>query len=110
MHSTHAREFTLKLLDSSEIGKESIPSKTYEEFNDVIKLSDSVNIKNSTKSVLIFIAGYVAFKVKNKIDCKECASLLFSNEMLEYEFESEEVEKYMLLIDREALNVQSNLH
>lgn len=74
-------EFTLKNFDYSEVkSEENVDSQIYEECIDVMHFSDSSNVSEITESVLIWIAGYVAFKIQNLIQCSDCISSLSNAE------------------------------
>ena len=67
LYSKNAGEFNLKSLEVCNSEK---TAKNYEEFSDITHLSSQIDISTSTKSVLIFIAGYVAYKAQNGIKMK----------------------------------------
>lgn len=54
-----------------------------------------------SESVLIFVSGYTAFKMKHKLNCSQCCKLVVSTDNIENE--------YFRKIDQGGLTVPSNL-
>jgi len=63
---------------------------TPETFNCVLSKCDNINISESESKGLIFIAGFVAFKIlKNYVECDLCKSELITEYSLELELSAE---------------------
>jgi len=73
------------------------------DFSSVLIECDDVVISESEMSALVFIAGYVGFKLKRKLSCIECSLELFTEKALECELPCDESFSYVADIDRGRL-------
>ena len=68
-------------------------------FPTVLSECDDIVISDSEMSALVFIAGYVGFKLKRKITCVDCRLELFIEKALECDVACDESFRYMADID-----------
>ena len=95
-------EFSIKLLH---VNATSDPTNSYDypgDFSEILEFSEEKEISDATISVLIYIAGFVAFKVKNSILCSKCITILTCDKKLEYECPAN-VTEYLRLSSRGGL-------
>ena len=78
-------------------------------FASVLTECDDVCISDSELSALVFVAGYVGFKLKRKLSCVDCRLELFSEKALECELPSDESFNYIADIDRGGLTWPTDL-
>lgn len=76
------------------------------DYDDFINYSDEIEIDSSTLEIIIFLAGYVGFKVCVKCDCQFCKTLLLTNSDLSYELPPET--RYLNLLNRGGLKYPSD--
>ena len=79
------------------------------QFNSVMKECDDVIIDDAEMSALVFIAGYVGFKLKAKLSCIDCRINLLSEKTMECEFPTDERFEYLSKIDRGGLTWPTDL-
>ena len=78
-------------------------------FSSVIGECDDVCVSDSEMSALVFVAGYVGFKLKRKLSCVDCRLELFTEKALEWEFPRDESFNYMANVDRGGLTWPTDL-
>lgn len=101
LYSENEGRFNLRNLDFSiqnDYEVPEVPEFLYEVFNSY----DDDNITNDVMSVLVYLAGYVAFKICHKLTCEECIISLTMDKTLEFEC-TNEVFKYLMISDRKQL-------
>ena len=54
----------------------------FSEFSSVLAKCDDVCVSDSEMSALVFVAGYVRFKLKRKLSCVDCWLELFTEKAL----------------------------
>jgi len=69
----------------------------------VLTECDDVVISDSEMSALVFVAGYVGFKLKRKLTCIDCRLELFTEKALECELPCDASFSYMADMDRGGL-------
>lgn len=101
LYSEKAGHFKIKNLlceDSINISECEVPAQYYNVFN----TDDDVEITETLMSVLIYVAGYVAYKVSQNVSCQNCNLILYQNKALEFE-SPENIYQYLKLSDRGGL-------
>ena len=78
-------------------------------FSSVLPECDDVCISDAEMSALVFVAGYVGFKLKRKLTCVDCRLEFFTEKALECEFPHDETFNYMANIDRGGLTWPTDL-
>jgi len=78
-------------------------------FKSVVDDCDNVVIAQTEMSGIVFVAGYVGFKLKNKIGCIDCRFELLTERALECDFPQDESFNYMANIDRGGLTWPTDL-
>jgi len=78
-------------------------------FSAVLSDCDAVCISDSEMSALVYIAGYVGFKLKKKLSCVDCRLEFFTEKALECEFSHDDTFNYMAGIDRGGLTWPTDL-
>lgn len=77
------------------------------DFQDIVFSAKEFDIAENIMSVLIYIAGYVAFKVKNNMACSDCISKITAGKAMEFEC-SETVAEYLKFSSRGGLQWPKN--
>jgi len=72
-------------------------------FSSVLTECDDVCISDNELSALVFVAGYVGFKLKRKLSCVDCRLELFTEKALDCELPVDDSFNYMANIDRGGL-------
>lgn len=102
LHSNTLGEFSIKFLDVN-VSPDISNSHDYPgDFSEILEFLEETVISDVTMSVLIYVAGYVAFKVKSNLSCSKCIMILTSDKKLEFEC-SENVAEYLKLSTRVGL-------
>jgi len=78
-------------------------------FLPVLNDCDSVVISDAEMSAIVFISGYVGFKLKSKIACFDCQSELLTQRALECDYPVNETFDYLSKIDRGRLTWPTDL-
>jgi len=78
-------------------------------FSSVLSDCDALSISDSEMSALVFIAGYVGFKLKKKLSCVDCRLEFFTEKALECEIPHDDTFNYMTGIDRGGLTWPTDL-
>jgi hypothetical protein len=77
------------------------------EHNDqIMNIFQNVDINNDTLQTLIFIAGYVGYKVTRKNNCQECMDSFISNKKIIYDLPATK-DDYFCKLDRGGLKYPS---
>lgn len=71
-------------------------------FVDALSLCDDIAISDEETAALVFVAGYVGFKVQRKISCDMCKSELLCDKTLHYDISSADF-TYLAELDRGGL-------
>jgi hypothetical protein len=71
-------------------------------FVDALSLCDDVAISDAEAAALVFVAGYVGFKVQRKISCDMCKAELLCDKTLHYDISKADF-AYLAEIDRGGL-------
>jgi hypothetical protein len=79
------------------------------QFSSVIVDCDSILISDAEMSSIVFIAGYVGFKLKSKLSCIDCRLELLTDRALECDFPRDESFNYLASIDRGGLTWPTKL-
>ena len=79
------------------------------QFSSVIVDCDSILISDAEMSSIVFIAGYVGFKLKSKLSCIDCRLELLTDRALECDFPRDESFNYLASIDRGGLTWPTEL-
>ena len=77
------------------------------EYEDVINDSEDIEVDSSTLEVIIFLAGYVSFKVSMKCECSICKTTLITNSDLICELHPEV--RYLKHLNRGGLKYPSSV-
>ena len=77
-------------------------------FHSVLAECDDVCVSDSEMSALVFVGGYVGFKLKRKLSCIDCRLEFFTEKALECELPSDDF-NYMANIDRGGLTWPTDL-
>jgi hypothetical protein len=72
-------------------------------FLSLLNECDGINIPDAEMSGIVFIAGYVGFKLKSKIACIDCQLELLTQRTLECDYPVDESFDYLSKIDRGRL-------
>lgn len=75
----------------------------------VLNELDDIIIPDHEMSGIVFIAGYVGYKVKDKIDCLECRFELMTERALECDYPTDASFDYLSAIDRGRLTWPTDL-
>ena len=78
-------------------------------FLPLLKDCDNVAITDAEMSAIVFIAGYVGFKLKSKIGCFDCQCELLTQRVLECDYPVNETYDYLSKIDRGRLTWPTEL-
>ena len=78
-------------------------------FNSVVDDCDDVIITDSEMSGIIFIAGYIGFKLKPKLSCIDCRLELLTDRALDCDFPRDDSFNYMASIDQGGLTWPTDL-
>ncbi|GBN92749.1 hypothetical protein AVEN_151795-1 [Araneus ventricosus] len=98
-HSEKKGEFHIKSLEIFEATSEEF--EVDEEFYEVFDTTTDVEISPEEMPAFIYISGYVAKKVSQKLNCDLCTSQFITTKGLEYEIDT--ACKYVSLLDRGGL-------
>lgn len=88
------RNFSFSEINNS-IDEPEVPEAFFQLYNS----ENNVELSTEIMSVLIYISGYVAFKVSNTSSCSECVSILVKHMALEIDC-PKDIDRYFLLSDR----------
>ena len=72
-------------------------------FLSVLSECDSISIPDAEMSAIVFIAGYVGFKLKSKIPCIDCQAEILTLRTLDCDYPANETFDYLSSIDRGRL-------
>ncbi|GBM96249.1 hypothetical protein AVEN_126711-1, partial [Araneus ventricosus] len=101
-HSEKKGEFHIKSLEIFEATSEtSVEFEIDEELYEVFDTTTDVEISPKEMPAFIYISGYVAKKVSQKLNCDLCTSKFITTKGLEYEIDT--ACKYVSLLDRGGL-------
>lgn len=107
MYSSINGEFKIKDVTHETSTESDVEEKTdlmsYDTFEDIIQESNSVDVSESNKMALIYIAGYAANSVVNSLKCENCKNMLCSEHTMTYDSQAPEVHVYLRIIDRGGL-------
>jgi len=78
-------------------------------FMSVLSECDCITISDAEMSAIVFIAGYVAFKMRSKITCIDCQLELLTQRALECDYPVNDTFDYMFKIDRGRLTWPTEL-
>ncbi|GBN02626.1 hypothetical protein AVEN_142110-1 [Araneus ventricosus] len=96
---TKKQEFHIKSLEIFEATSDtSVEFEVDEELHEVFDTTTDVEISPEEMPAFIYISGYVAKKVSQKLNCDLCTSKFITTRGLEYEIDT--ACKYVLLLDR----------
>jgi len=79
------------------------------QFSSVLQECDDVCISDSETAALVFVAGYVGYKLRKKLVCIDCRLELFTEKALECELPHDDSFNYMADIDRVGLTWPTDL-
>ena len=79
------------------------------QFSSVLQECDDVCISDSEMSALVFVAGYVGFKLRKKLSCIDCRLELFTEKAMECDVPHDDDFSYMANLDRGGLTWPTDL-
>lgn len=91
--------------DINACADDNVDSEAFEESEMIVQSCLEIEMDDSTLQVIIFIAGYVSFKVGCKVTCSSCKSLLIVDQ--EVHFEAPDELRYLDHLNRGGLKYPS---
>ena len=95
-----------ELESADQIGEDSLCSTP---FQSVLDECDNITIQDAEMSSLVFVAGYVGFKLKPKMGCIDCRIEFLTERALECDYPTDSSFDYLAAVDRGRLTWPTEL-